>query len=607
MNEMETRVELCTELDSHVNMPVVGKHAYIIAETGKKVDMSPFTPDYKPLTVPLVDATVKYDNPYNGKTYILVLCNALYVPSMDHNLIPPFMLREMGVTVNDVPKIRKEDPTVDDHAITFAETGFRIPLSLWGIFSYFPTSKPMHDDLLNSNEVYILSPATWNPHSDAYSANEESMLDWEGNMQPKKDHQHQIVLDNVEDNINMVASLSITPLEQEAIDTHLIEDDKRFIPMSGDCVSSTLGSISNTLVDLEFSRHMCDKERYGRIAASIGSTNTLQSRYISDSETEADEQSHDDSTCNDVDECLDSLSDLDGDREQAKVDEYFSHSMIASRPRGVTPEHLSKIWRISHEDTKRTIDTTTQMSVRTQDPMLPRNYGTNDHMLHYRRIQDYFFMDTFFATKKGGRSSQGHTCCQLFVTDKGFLYVVPMRRKSEVLQALKQFAKEIGAPTSIIADMSGEQMSHDVQKFCNDIGTTLCTLEEGTPWSNKAELYIGLLKEAVRKDMRESNSPMILWDYCVERRARINNLMAKDNFKLHGTTPHTATMAEEGDISSLCQFSWYEWCYYREQTAAFPHNHEVLGRVLGPARGEGNEMAQWVLKANGKVVPRRSL
>ena len=91
-----------------------------------------------------------------------------------------------------------------------------------------------------------------------------------------------------------------------------------------------------------------------------------------------------------------------------------------------------------------------------------------------------------------------------------------MRRKLEVLQALKQFTKEIGVPTSIIADMSGEQMSHNVWKFCNNIGTTLCTLEEGTPWSNKAELYIGLLKEAVRKDMRETNSPMILWDYCVE-------------------------------------------------------------------------------------------
>ena len=308
--------------------------------------------------------------------------------------------------MNDVPKIHKEDPTVDDHAITFAETGFRIPLSLWGIFSYFPTSKPMHDDLLNPNEVYILSPASWNPHSDAYSANEESMLDWEGNMQPKKDCQHRIVLDDVEDDVNMVASLSITPLEQEAIDIHLIEDDEQpdemgipFIPRSGDCVSSTLGSISNTLVDLEFSHDMCEKERDGQIAASIGSTNTLQSRYISDSETETDDQSHNDSTCNDVD---DLLSDLDGDGAHARVDEFFSHSTNASRPRGVTPEHLSKIWCISQEDAKRTIHTTTQMSVRTQDPTLSRNYGTNDRMLHYKRIQDYFFMDTFFASKKGG-------------------------------------------------------------------------------------------------------------------------------------------------------------------------------------------------------------
>ena len=280
----EINVESCMELDSHANMPVVGKHAYIITETSKKVGVSPFTPDYKLLTVPLVDATVKYDNPYNGKSYILVLCNALYVPSMDNNLIPPLMLREMGVTVNDVPKIHKEDPTVDDHAITFVEMGFRIPLSLWGVFSYFPTSKPTHDNLLDPNEVYILSPATWNPHSNAYSTNEESMLDQGGNMQPRKDRQHRIVLDNVEDDVNMVASLLITLLEQEAIDTHLVEDDKRydemgisFIPRLADNVSCTLGSISNTLVDLDLSGYMCKKEHDGQIAASIGSTITLAS------------------------------------------------------------------------------------------------------------------------------------------------------------------------------------------------------------------------------------------------------------------------------------------------------------------------------------------
>ena len=45
----------------------------------------------------------------------------------------------------------------------------------------------------------------------------------------------------------------------------------------------------------------------------------------------------------------------------------------------------------------------------------------------------------------------------------------------------------------------------------------------------------------------------------------------------------------------------------QDQTAAFPNNKEVLGSVLGPAGGSGNEMAQWILKANGRVVPKRSL
>ena len=167
-------------------------------------------------------------------------------------------------------------------------------------------------------------------------------------------------------------------------------------------------------------------------------------------------------------------------------------------------------------------------------------------------------MDTFFASKSKGKSSRGHTCCQLFVTDKGFVYVVPMRRQSDVHLAPKQFAKEVGAPDALICDMAGEQLSDEVRNFCNDIGTTVRALEEGTPWSNKAELYISLLKEAVRKDMRESGSPLTFWDYCVERRARINNLTAKTRFNLHGTHPHMHTFNEEGNISSLYQYSWYE-------------------------------------------------
>jgi hypothetical protein len=77
-------------------------------------------------------------------------------------------------------------------------------------------------------------------------------------------------------------------------------------------------------------------------------------------------------------------------------------------------------------------------------------------------------------------------------------------------------------------------------------------------------------------------------------------------FKLHGSNAHVATTGDERGISNLCRYSFYEWCYFRENKNKFPFNKEVLGHVFGPAKGEGNDMPQWILKANGNVVPRRT-
>jgi hypothetical protein len=98
-----------------------------------------------------VDAAVQYDR--DGRVYILLIRNALYVPSLDHNLLPPFMIREGGVIVKDTPKIQLDDPSAEDHAITFSQTDFRIPLSLWGVFSFFRTTKPTEYDLVEPDEV----------------------------------------------------------------------------------------------------------------------------------------------------------------------------------------------------------------------------------------------------------------------------------------------------------------------------------------------------------------------------------------------------------------------------------------------------------------------
>ena len=125
------------------------------------------------------------------------------------------------------------------------------------------------------------------------------------------------------------------------------------------------------------------------------------------------------------------------------------------------------------------------------------------------------------------------------------------------------------------------------------MGTTLRALERESLWSNKTELYLVLLKEAVRKDMKEFHAPLAFWDYYVKRRACINNLAARDMFKLHSSNSYTALTGEEGDIFNLCQYGPYEWCYYRGKKI-FPFNREVFGRVLGPSRGHGNELSRWI-------------
>eukprot|EP00957_Ditylum_brightwellii_P087829 6688930-Ditylum_brightwellii.AAC.1 len=94
------------ELDSHANMSVVGRHVYVISDTGRIADVSTFTPDYNSIKIEKVDAEIQYNCPYNRMSHILIVRNALHVPSIKNNLILPFVMQEVGIEVNDVPKIQ---------------------------------------------------------------------------------------------------------------------------------------------------------------------------------------------------------------------------------------------------------------------------------------------------------------------------------------------------------------------------------------------------------------------------------------------------------------------------------------------------------------------
>lgn len=141
-----------THLDSHANTIVYGKFCWVFADSGFKADDTPFCKKVgKMLQVPIVDALILYENPLTGEKFILITRNALYVPSMNHNLIPPFIMREAGIEVNDKAKIHCPMPTEDDHAIIDRKTGIHICLSIDNTFSIFPSSKPTTDDTYDIN------------------------------------------------------------------------------------------------------------------------------------------------------------------------------------------------------------------------------------------------------------------------------------------------------------------------------------------------------------------------------------------------------------------------------------------------------------------------
>ena len=90
------------ELDSHANMPVVGKGAHV-EHTGKTGDVNAFSPNIETSQLPIVDAVVQHDCAHRCKSCLLIIRNALHAPEMTNHLTPPFIMREAGVKVCDTP------------------------------------------------------------------------------------------------------------------------------------------------------------------------------------------------------------------------------------------------------------------------------------------------------------------------------------------------------------------------------------------------------------------------------------------------------------------------------------------------------------------------
>ena len=255
-----------------------------------------------------------------------------------------------GITINEVPKIHVSLPTEEHHPIVFQETNFQIPLSLNGTFSYFTTSKQSIKDLEEPDDVYALTPTIWNAHSETYVIHEESMLDWEGYMRNERNNGKTVVLENIPSDETMISSLVLCEKEEELISSNFVNDQ--------DEDTSTVQGFED---EMQLYQDMKLRTEHGQFAMNVGTTSILDQVYLDDD----DSQGSNDDEENLIDDPEDDfeLMELEDDKNEALLDNLMASTAQVGKSRGVDSKHLSMIWRISHEDAKKTIDVTTQASV----------------------------------------------------------------------------------------------------------------------------------------------------------------------------------------------------------------------------------------------------
>ena len=117
-------------------------------------------------------------------------------------------------------------------------------------------------------------------------------------------------------------------------------------------------------------------------------------------------------------------------------------------------------------------------------------------------------------------------CSSLWVTKVLSKYTEWNMRRS-LWKLISYFARRWEHPKHLLRIPVHMRKSNEVQTFLNKVGKTRWVLEESTQHSNRSDLYIGLMKTGVGKDMRETNSPILFWWYACEQRAAIMTLLQK--------------------------------------------------------------------------------
>ena len=183
--------------------------------------------------------------------------------------------------------------------------------------------------------------------------------------------------------------------------------------------------------------------------------------------------------------------------------EFRSVSALTARKKNkLSPEELSKLWRIGLKATKRTLGATTHTCIGTVGN-LTCQFKTDKAHLRYKRLamqEGSFYVDTLFSKVK---SIQGFTCGNLYTTTLGFKKFFPMESKTgqECSNSLQSLIHLIGIPPLLHSDNAPEFVQGEFKKKCRKFDNHQTVTEPYSLWQNRAEAGIIEVKSYVSKIM----------------------------------------------------------------------------------------------------------
>ena len=270
------------------------------------------------------------------------------------------------------------------------------------------------------------------------------------------------------------------------------------------------------------------------------------------------------------------------------------------RHHGVKSELLAQKWGIGLEKARQTLKATTQHAVRSAVLPLKRRYRTDLLSQRLRRLNCRFYTDTLFSKQV---SANGNTCAQLFTDGKGAVIIYPMRSKAQAGQMLTAFTQDVGIPNELVMDGASEQTGPNTEmvKEIRRKQIKVHITEPYSPWQNKAENAIGIIKSKHNNRMIKRSVPKVFWDFGLVWESEIySRTTGKD-----GIVPLERLTGDTIDISDWIDFEFWDSCWYWDPAGG--DNKRKIGRWLGVSHNVGSALCYYVVTSQGNVISRTSV